>query len=328
MSICIPTYNRSGWLSTAIESIVSQPGFDERTEIVVSDNASTDNTAEIMEGWLQRHGNVRYHRVPDNLGFDHNIIEVLTLAAGEYCWLLGDDDKLSLGALSDVLEDLATCPDLLLFNRVNCDAEQNPRRNESWLKVLRPQRFDFSQEPLQFEYLHNACSLGALFSFISSLVVRKEALHLGEVAEGVLRTGYVHVFFMLRDILKAGRVLLYDPRFLVLCRWPVQADGKISLAAFRQDAESYSYFIAELFDNSPLLQAELYAVLRRSHPLAKLLFLFSQFPEERDHLCRLATAMGYSERQINWVKVVAKSGFARFWLGRLHRIVRAVRRGV
>lgn len=328
LSVCIPTFNRSNWLSRTIESIVSEPGFDERIEIVVSDNASTDSTPALMELWCKRHSNIRYHRLAQNVGFDRNIIQVLTLACGEYCWLLGDDDKLTSGALCSVLEDLATSPDLLLFNRVNCDAEQNPRRNESWLKMLRPQRFDFSQEQVQIEYLHNACSLGALFSFISSLVVRRDALHLREIAEEVLRTGYVHVFLMLRDILGAGKVLLYDPRFLVLCRWPAQADSKISLAAFRQDAESYSYFFAELFGYNPALQAELYAVLRRSHPLTKLLFLFSQFPEECEDLSRLATVMGYSERQIYWVKVVAKSGVLRLLLGRLHRIVRAVRRGV
>ena len=47
LTIAIPTYNRAIFLERSLKSIISQacPNI----EIIVSDNASTDNTAKIVE---------------------------------------------------------------------------------------------------------------------------------------------------------------------------------------------------------------------------------------------------------------------------------------
>lgn len=51
LSICIPTYNRSTYLRESIESIIHQSEFiSGDVEIVISDNASTDNTENIGNG--------------------------------------------------------------------------------------------------------------------------------------------------------------------------------------------------------------------------------------------------------------------------------------
>jgi abequosyltransferase len=47
LSICIPTYNRSQYLKQALETYVSNAAFDDEVEIVISDNASTDNTEKM-----------------------------------------------------------------------------------------------------------------------------------------------------------------------------------------------------------------------------------------------------------------------------------------
>jgi len=47
VSIIIPTYNRANYLEKAIESVLKQTY--ENIEIIVSDNASTDNTMEVMQ---------------------------------------------------------------------------------------------------------------------------------------------------------------------------------------------------------------------------------------------------------------------------------------
>ena len=54
LSICIPTFNRSAYLESTIESIVNQALFRDRmyVEIVVSDNASSDATANICQDYL------------------------------------------------------------------------------------------------------------------------------------------------------------------------------------------------------------------------------------------------------------------------------------
>ncbi|MDQ3022538.1 MAG: glycosyltransferase family 2 protein [Bacteroidota bacterium] len=54
VSIIIPTYNRSKFLGTTLESCINQTYPKEFFEIIVSDNNSTDNTKEVVELWQKR----------------------------------------------------------------------------------------------------------------------------------------------------------------------------------------------------------------------------------------------------------------------------------
>lgn len=46
LTIAIPTYNRANYLKRALKSIAKQ--YDDRLEIIVSDNASLDDTEEVV----------------------------------------------------------------------------------------------------------------------------------------------------------------------------------------------------------------------------------------------------------------------------------------
>lgn len=92
VSILIPTYNRAEFLSICVESALAQdyPNL----EVIVSDNASQDNTTQLM----QKYGadpRVRYYRNDTNLGVFPNWERLLyEYATGEYGKLLCDDDYL------------------------------------------------------------------------------------------------------------------------------------------------------------------------------------------------------------------------------------------
>jgi len=101
LSICIPTYNRANFLGAAIDSVIKQA--TEEVEIVISDNASTDHTEELVREYQTRFPRIRYHKAKENMGADRNFLKVAELATGEYCWLLGSDDALADGAISTVL---------------------------------------------------------------------------------------------------------------------------------------------------------------------------------------------------------------------------------
>lgn len=60
LSICIPTYNRADCLKRCLDAIVTQDGFDERVEVVISDNCSTDNTRIICQEYQEKYGNIHY----------------------------------------------------------------------------------------------------------------------------------------------------------------------------------------------------------------------------------------------------------------------------
>lgn len=94
ISICIPTYNRGDVLRKSLDSYIDCDGFDEEVEIVISDNASTDNTQEVGEWYSSKYDNIKYFRNDNNIR-DRNFPLSLERATGEYLKLMKDNLILS-----------------------------------------------------------------------------------------------------------------------------------------------------------------------------------------------------------------------------------------
>lgn len=100
LSICIPTYNRSKYLKNSIESIICQQEFlDGKVEIVISDNASEDDTYSVVKAYTDRYWNVFYHRNSENIR-DRNFPMVLSQAHGVLRRLCNDTLVFSPDALA------------------------------------------------------------------------------------------------------------------------------------------------------------------------------------------------------------------------------------
>jgi len=117
LSIAIPTYNGAQTIRETLDSIVSQ--LEDGVEIVVSDNASTDGTADIIREYQAMYPLIRYFCNDENLGVDRNFDLAVQRAAGKYVWFFGDDDKMCNGGIQKVLEVVSTNLDIVnIF--VNC----------------------------------------------------------------------------------------------------------------------------------------------------------------------------------------------------------------
>jgi glycosyltransferase involved in cell wall biosynthesis len=90
VTVCIPTYNRSGYLRQAIESVLAQTFQD--FSILVSDNASTDDTADVVASFGDPR--IAYVRLDQNVEWYGNFNSSLAAIDAEYTVLLGDDDAL------------------------------------------------------------------------------------------------------------------------------------------------------------------------------------------------------------------------------------------
>jgi abequosyltransferase len=104
LSICIATYNRSAFLAQTLLSVLPQLTPD--CEIVICDNASSDDTARVVAQFAGRTDRIRYHRQDTNVGLDRNFDTAVALASGEFCWLFGDDDVFHPDAIATVLRAL------------------------------------------------------------------------------------------------------------------------------------------------------------------------------------------------------------------------------
>lgn len=113
LSITIPTYNRAPFLAELLGALLPQLRNEPRAELVVSDNASTDETPELMARFEQLGLPLRSLRNPQNIGADANFLQCLEQARGKYVWVLGDDDLLTPGAVGQLLSLLkqAETPD-------------------------------------------------------------------------------------------------------------------------------------------------------------------------------------------------------------------------
>src|SRR5229473_2324672 len=92
VTIGLPTYNRASELKRAVESVLAQDYSN--LELVISDNASTDDTQLVCERFCAQDNRIRYIRQPTNRGAAANFHEVLQRAGGEFFMWLGDDDWL------------------------------------------------------------------------------------------------------------------------------------------------------------------------------------------------------------------------------------------
>jgi glycosyltransferase involved in cell wall biosynthesis len=108
LSICIPTYNRSGFLETLLNSLVVQiaaSGQADEIEVLVSDNCSSDDTPLIAAKFEAA---IRYWRNEDNIGPDANFLKLFGQAQGSYIWLPGDDDMVRNDTLNFILRMIDT----------------------------------------------------------------------------------------------------------------------------------------------------------------------------------------------------------------------------
>ena len=111
VSICIPSYNRVGLVSQAIESALSQTETD--VEVILIDDGSTDGTL----GVAARYADSRF-RIEKNacrLGLSGNMNRCLELASGTYVKILCDDDLQAAGRVGHRLTCLQQHADGVLL---------------------------------------------------------------------------------------------------------------------------------------------------------------------------------------------------------------------
>ena len=114
VTVALPVYNGEDYLEEALDGLLGQTYTD--FELVISDNASTDRTAEICGSYAARDPRVRYVRQRANLGAvpNHNLL--LPLARGRYFKWVGADDIYEPRLLERCLEAIEAHPEAVLVN--------------------------------------------------------------------------------------------------------------------------------------------------------------------------------------------------------------------
>ncbi|WP_017662146.1 glycosyltransferase [Baaleninema simplex] len=126
VSVCIPTYNRARYLTYAVNSVLAQTYTD--FELIVCDDASTDNTPEVVAQWDDPR--IRYIRHPQNIRRSPNMRSGYEAATGDYFIKFDDDDALCREFLEKTVAVLETRPDIDFVCTNHWIIDANSRRDE------------------------------------------------------------------------------------------------------------------------------------------------------------------------------------------------------
>jgi len=225
LSICIPTYNRVRYLTELLPTIISQADV-EGVEVVVSDNASTDDTAEYL--CTINHPCFRWWTNETNIGGDRNFLKCIAEARGEYVWLFGDDDIMPAGAVKKVTDFLRRYNPALL---ISIDRNAGSCLYDNYCAMLK----DVGDDVLLAHTL------------ISANVFRRDLFNM-EFAVKKLWVQYAHMFGIMANMV--GHKVGIMPSFVETR--PVRADFAKFPSCLCVKQAIYMWFIAKRFGMSRL----------------------------------------------------------------------------
>jgi len=184
LTIAIPTFNRAKKIQRLLQNIetnILASHLKEKITVFISDNASTDNTKEIVSSFNPKNFNLKYVCQGKNIGGEPNFTFLYHHVESQYIWFMGDDDLLLPGAIGKVYKALETFkPDALLFSFI-----QPP---SSKIKT-----FDFPEDIATFHEPKIITELLGRYPKMSIYVLKKVEFSLEEIKrteEISLTTGY------------------------------------------------------------------------------------------------------------------------------------------
>ena len=264
LSICIPTYNRAWVLGQALEAAARerQAHPEGAVEILVSDNASPDDTPAVLDG-LERQFGFRRQRHPVNVGAQQNFLSCVEQARGEFIWLMGDDDQVRPGSVGRILRALDAGAALCLFGAMECDRHLRPLEARTWFREALPESVWLIDSPRALgEHLDRCRYLAGAFAFISAMAFRRDRfLACRDSYELGIHTGFPHAWAM-QAYLRSPTRLHWIPEPLLNNR--LGTDEPELFWRLMLDVDSWILLADAFHRDDPVLAGKLLAVVRRN----------------------------------------------------------------
>lgn len=203
VSLCIPQYNRIQYLLKNLEFISRQTYAD--IEVVISDDASTDNTQQEIEKLkLTYKYPLIYHRHPVNIGYDANLRKSLELSTGDYCITMGNDD--TLNKIEDIERIVAFLkennqPELGFCNYIEDHAPNTIIERASTTQVIG------AGNEIALKYYRS-------FSYVAGIIIRKDIFNKVNTNK-VDGSVFVQMYFAARIIASGGRFFMYKEPVII-----------------------------------------------------------------------------------------------------------------
>jgi glycosyltransferase involved in cell wall biosynthesis len=244
--IIVPTYNRANCLRLLLATLAKEiDGFGDRVSVLVSDNASSDETPEVARAFQALVPSAHVIRHEHNLGPDENFCRCVELADADYFWIIGDDDLPRAGAMRQILQLLGQqAPDLLYMQSDwrETVVDNDPKAPLESMRVHLLDRLEFARR------------VNVWTTFISGLIVRRDVFAQGANALQLRRyngTNLVQLSWVL-GTLERSRKLFYVPDTCVIAT----AGNTGGYAVLKVFGENFPAIVSERFGvDSPISNA-------------------------------------------------------------------------
>ena len=171
VSVAVISYNAKNTIEATLDGILNQDCGARNIELIVSDDASSDNTVEVAEAWLARNGGafqkVELIRNKLNGGVSKNCNVAWRACTSEWIKTIGADDILSQDCLSSNLEFIA--------GHADCNVVFSKMRWFGSLDRVTPEPSQLALFDLPALEQYKALRFGS-FNFAPTSFIRKKAL--------------------------------------------------------------------------------------------------------------------------------------------------------
>ena len=180
VSVILPSFNHASYVAEAVASVLDQSMAD--LELIVVDDASTDDTPDIVAGFddprlrlLRMESNRAVH--PRNLA--------LSMARGRYVAFQNSDDVWLPGKLERQVEAMAAknAPSVCFTQTALIGADGRPSAG-SWAEDI----FDFTERS-SIEWLRHFFEIGNCLSIASAMLRRQDLVELGGFRASLVQVG-------------------------------------------------------------------------------------------------------------------------------------------
>lgn len=131
LTIGMPVHNGENFLDEALSTLLNQSFTD--FELIISDNASTDDTENIVRRHMCNDQRVKYQRHTENIGAIGNFNCLVDIASGEFFKWASHDDVCDSEFLHECIAALENAPDALWCH---CESDQIDAEGNSWLERM------------------------------------------------------------------------------------------------------------------------------------------------------------------------------------------------
>lgn len=195
LTVGLPVYNGANYLAASLEALLGQTYED--FELVISDNASSDSTADICHEYASQDSRIRYFRQSQNIGCAPNHNFVIGQARGELFKTASHDDLYAPDLIERCVHALDDHPDIVLAH--------------SWSAVIGPD----GTVSEWLDYPVNTGSPHATERFRSMLFDGWGDDEGGIVRTNVLRRTHLHGSYHFADRTFTIEIALHGPFYMV-----------------------------------------------------------------------------------------------------------------